>query len=350
MGFPAPDMFNTIRLVLDFGFGPVILFATGTAMVLGSQNNDIGQAAIASVAANSAQNQINFTRANEKEADRIGIELLTKADFNPHAMAAFFEILDKRSRLYGDSVPEFLRSHPVNQARIADAKLRANKYPNVLTTGSTSYYLLRTRLKVLTSNDKTELLNYFSGKLTAGNYQNKDATRYGYALALKENNQYKEALQQANILVKKNPEQIAYSLLKAGIETEAKNFSAAEKTFHQLLKLYPSNNTISLYYANSLLKAGKFKTAYKILQQQVTHSNQTPELYRMLAETEAKLNKPGYSHQALSEYYYLRGQTHDAIKQVELGLKTPGIDFYLISRLEARLKEFKNELEQLEAK
>lgn len=325
-----------------------VIAAIIAAMVLGSQDSQVGEAAIASMAAGSAQKQIDFTRANEKEADRIGIELLTKADFNPHAMAAFFEILDKRSRLYGDSVPEFLRSHPVNEARIADAKLRANKYPNALTTGSTSYYLLRTRLKVLTSNDKTELLNYFSGKLTAGNYQNKDAARYGYALALKENNKFKEALKQADLLVTKNPEQIAYSLLKAEIETEAKNFSAAEKTFHQLLKLYPSNKTISLYYANSLLKAGKFTKSYKILQQQVSHANQQPELYRMLAETEAKLNKPAYSHQALSEYYYLRGQTHDAIKQIELGLKTPGIDFYLMSRLEARLKEFKNELAQLE--
>lgn len=36
MGFPVPDVFNGIRLLLDFGIGPVILFATGLAMVLGS--------------------------------------------------------------------------------------------------------------------------------------------------------------------------------------------------------------------------------------------------------------------------------------------------------------------------
>ena len=36
MGFPAPDVLNGIRLLLDFGIGPAILFVTGLAMVLGS--------------------------------------------------------------------------------------------------------------------------------------------------------------------------------------------------------------------------------------------------------------------------------------------------------------------------
>ena len=60
-----------------------------------------------------------------------------------------------------------------------------------------------------------------------------------------------------------------------------------------------------------------------------------------------KLNKPADSHQSLAEYYYLLGLTHEAIKQLQISLKTPKIDFYLTSRLEARLKEFKNELHLL---
>lgn len=85
------------------------------------------------------------------------------------------------------------------------------------------------------------------------------------------------------------------------------------------------------------------------MQAQISSSTKIPELYRLLAETQAKLNKPANSHQSLAEHYYLLGQTHDAIKQLEIGLKTPKIDFYLTSRLEARLNEFKNELHQLRA-
>lgn len=324
-----------------------IIAAIIAAVVLGSQGSDVGQAALASVAAGSAQNQINFTRANEKEADRIGINLLIKAEFNPHGMAAFFETMDKESRFYGDSVPEFLRSHPVNPARIADANHRANQYPDTLATNSTTYYLLRTRLNVLASDNKKRLLKSFSNKLKHGNYQNKEATRYGYALALQANKKYKKALIQVRRLLKKNPERIAYNVLKAQIETDAKQYSAAIGTFKKLLNIYPGNNNINLFYAETLIKANKVKLAYEVLQTQTTLSRKTPRLYKLLSETQAKLNKPAASHQSLAEHYYLLGQTHEAINQLEISLKIPKIDFYLISRLEARLKEFKTELHQL---
>lgn len=320
------------------------------AMVLGSQDNQVGQAALASVAAGSAQQQINFTRENEKEADRIGIELLINADFNPHGMPAFFDTLDKESRLYGDSIPEFLRSHPVNPARIADSKHRANRYPNTLKNSSINYHLLRTRLEILSSDNPKELLEFYSEKLRLGNYLNKESARYGYALALKENKKYSAALTQINKLIKARPGQIAYQLFKAEIETDAGNYSRANKTFQKLIKLYPSNNTINLYYAKTLIKANKINQAHKILQTQVKHSKNIPELYRLLAETDAKLNHVANSHQALAEYYYLLGQTHEAVKQLELALKTPKNNFYLISRLEARLLEFKNEIIQLNSK
>jgi predicted Zn-dependent protease len=326
-----------------------IIAALIAAMVLGAQDNEVGQAALASVAAGSAQKQINFTRENEKEADRIGINLLINAEFNPHGMAAFFDTMDKQSRLYGDTIPEFLRSHPVNPARIADAKHRTNQHPNVLTASSTTYHLLRTRLKVLASDDKKALLKEFSSMLQQGNYQNEKATRYGYALALQANKKYSQALRQTRILLKKDPQLIAYNILKALIEADARQHRTAIKTFKKLLTIFPGNNTINFYYAATLLKANKIKQAYKILQAQVSQSSKNPELYRLLAETQAKLNKPANSHQSQAEYYYLLGQTHDAIKQLEIGLKTPKIDFYLTSRLEARLKEFKNELHQLSA-
>lgn len=327
-----------------------IIAALIAAMVLGNQNSDIGQAAIASAAAGSIQKQINFTRANEKEADRIGITLLTNADFNPHGMAAFFSTLDNKSRLYGDNIPEFLRSHPVNPARIADAKHRASQFPNKPTVSSTTYHLLRARLKVLTSENKPALLKELTSMLKLGNYQNKEATRYSYALALYSNKKYSQALLQTRILLKKNPTLIAYNILKAQIETASNKYSSAIKTFKKLLSAYPNNHIINLFYVETLLKANELKLAHKILQSQLSSPTKTPKLYRLLAETQAKLNMSADSHQSLAEHYYLLGQTHDAIKQLEIGLKTPKMDFYLTSRLEARLDEFKNELSQLNSK
>ena len=324
-----------------------IMAALIAAMVLSSQNNELGQAAVTSMAAGSVQKQLNFTRENEKEADRIGIELLIKADFDAHAMPAFFDTMDKQSRLYGDNIPEFLRSHPVNPARISDSMNRANHYPNRMVISSTAYHLLQTRLKILASEDKSELLKDFSSMIKIGNYQNKDSAHYGYALALQLNKKYPQSLEQVQILLNKHPENISYNILKAQIETDLKNYPAAIKTFEKILKIYPGNLTIHQFYAETLIKAGKIKLAHKLLETQVAKSIKSPIIFQLLAETEAKMSNLAKSHQALAEYYYLQGQTHEAIKQIEISLNTKNINFYMTNRLEARLKEFKDELLQL---
>jgi len=327
-----------------------IFAAIIAAFILGKEDSNIGNAALASALGGTAQNQINFTRANEKEADRIGIELLINAEFNPHGMPAFFETLDKKSRNYGNNIPEFLRTHPVTPSRISDSKHRASRYPNKLSIDSTAYHLLRTRIEVLSSNDNAKLLSKYDNELKQGSYQNQNAARYGYALALLANKKYAQAQQQTQILLEENSGQITFNILKAQIETEAKQYPAAIETFQKLLQVYPGNKTVNLFYAQTLLQANKLTDAHRVLQTQIAQDTKTPEYYRLLAETQAKLNDPVNSHYALAEYHYLLGQTHEAIKQLEIALKAPKINFYLTSRIEARLKEFKSEMLQLSGK
>ena len=325
-----------------------VIAALIAAIVLGG--NDVSQAALASAAAGSAQSQINFTRENEKEADRIGIELLINAEFNPHGMTDFFDTLDKESRLYGEGIPEFLRSHPVTPSRISDSKHRASKYPNTLSVNSINYHLLRTRLHILGTENKAGLINEYTNRLSKGLYQNKQATQYGYALALQLNKQYPLALKQVQALLEHNTENVTYNLLNAEIEADAENYSAALKIYEKLLDIHPNNDAINIFYAETLIKANKLPQAHKVLQQQISLANKTPDTYRLLAETQAKTNQIAESHLSLAEYYYLLGQTHDAIKQLEIALKSPNNNFYLTSRLEARLNEFKDEVLLLESK
>lgn len=324
-----------------------VVAALIAAIVLGG--DDVGQAALASAAAGTVQSQINFTRENEKEADRIGIELLINAEFNPHGMPDFFDTLDKQSRLYGENIPEFLRSHPVTPSRISDSKHRASKYPNTLSVNSIDYQLLRTRLHVLASENKAGLVEEYANRLAKGLYQNKQASQYGYALALQRNKKYSLALAQVQALLAHSADNVSYNLLNADIETAAGNYSAALTIYEKLRDIHPNNQSINIFYAETLIKANDLAQALKVLQHQITLPNKTPDTYRMLAETQAKMNQIADSHQSLAEYYYLLGQTHDAIKQLEIALKAPKNNFYLTSRLEARLKEFKDEVMLLES-
>ncbi|HSC11555.1 MAG TPA: M48 family metalloprotease [Rhodanobacteraceae bacterium] len=90
-----------------------------------TSNADMG--AIATVQGLAAQMQINFTRADEVEADRIGINTLAKANFDPEAMADVFENMQRAIRPTFDEndVPALLQDHPVTTERISEARARA---------------------------------------------------------------------------------------------------------------------------------------------------------------------------------------------------------------------------------
>jgi len=93
-------------------------------LLLGGQ---AGQAAIAAGIASEAQRQINYTRANEYEADRIGLRLLADAGYQPSGMSEFFDILLSESGVSADAVPEYLRTHPLESNRIAETAARAEQ-------------------------------------------------------------------------------------------------------------------------------------------------------------------------------------------------------------------------------
>ena len=72
------------------------------------------------------QYRINFTRSNEKEADAIGIKLMSQSGYDTSGMPKFFNRMYKANR-YSDPkmVPEYLRTHPLTVNRISEAASRA---------------------------------------------------------------------------------------------------------------------------------------------------------------------------------------------------------------------------------
>ena len=97
--------------------------------IAATAGGEAGMAALATTQAASIDAQLRFSRANEQEADRIGMQTLVRADMNPAAMADFFEALQRSMRYYGDLPPEFLLTHPVTESRITDARARAAPWP-----------------------------------------------------------------------------------------------------------------------------------------------------------------------------------------------------------------------------
>ena len=104
---------------------PIALAMLGALVATANRSDDASQAALMGGISLIQQRAINFTRYDEIEADRVGIQSLARAGFEPLAMAETFATMQRVMRVNGIDVPEFLRTHPVDVNRIADAKARA---------------------------------------------------------------------------------------------------------------------------------------------------------------------------------------------------------------------------------
>jgi len=328
-----------------------VVAALIAAMILGSNNYEVAQAAVASAAAGAVQQQINFTRSNEKEADRIGIGMLADAGYNPQAMATFFERLEKESGLYGVNTPEFLRTHPVSTARVADARNRAARLKKQASRKSNKNFLLmRARIRALANEDKQAVVHEFEKRLKTGSYRDKEAEQYGYALTLINIEKYAQAKKIITALLKKDPNRIAYLLALAQIETSINKTYQADNAFEKALELYPENDVLTYYYAQNLIKNKQFKKAHKLLYKYVQLPGKNPEFYRFLSQAEAGMDNTSGMHESLADFYLSSGQPHEAIRQIQLAMKTKKEnDFYRDSRMEAKLKSYQEEIIQTPA-
>ena len=317
--------------------------ATLAAILIGTQSPALGQAALLAIQAGSIQFQIDFTRDNEKEADRVGMQTLANSDYNPRSMPVFFERLQQSTRYYGQGIPEFLRTHPVSASRISDTRGRSNKYPYKQYPDSKGYLLTKAKLRVITASDLKAPLAYFKAREHQGTKDQRAIARYGIGLVHLKSRQYNAAENIFQLLAKQYPEQPQYAYAVAKTAFEALQYQKALKLFKKAVSRFPSNNAIKIEYISTLLKAGKPEQAKVFLHSLSYQSKQQTFYFELLAQTYADLKQPAESHRYLAEYYYAAGHTQFAILQINLAKKAQGINFYLQAILDERLNFFLNE-------
>ncbi|MBN4069178.1 M48 family metallopeptidase [Beggiatoa alba] len=325
---------------------PLNTAALLAAILLGaSGNGQAATAAVATVVAGSAQSSINFTRANEKEADRAGITILARSNIDPGAMSDFFGRLEQVSRINKSALPEFLRTHPVTQSRIADSRARADQYKEIGRKDSQYFQLIKARLRVLLANDKKNILRQFESEANKKNAR--VSTQYGYALALTERGQYGKARKILNALLAQSPDDNHYISALAKVELGDNNDTGAIKLLAGSFELNPHNHAVTLNYAAALLLANKAQDARELLQTHLRRSQPQRSLgvqfaltYKLLAQALGETGETIEAHEALAEYYLLSGNNSSAIDQLEIAVKlAEQQDNLAAQRIEARLEQ-----------
>jgi len=311
------------------------------AILLGAKGNaQAGQAAIVAAQAANMQYQINFTRDNEAEADRVGMQLLSKSEFDPRAMPTFFERMQQSTRFAGHQLPEFLLTHPVTVSRISDTRGRAEQFPYKQYPDSLTYQIIRAKLRVRSESTPRTALEYFRAIADQGTRPQRDVAAYGLALALVKNSRTAEARPILTGLIERYPDQPHFLTALADIEMDAHNYPRAAELYQNGLKRFPANPALTLSHVRLSLITGKPEQARQLLQGYMGVHNSTPEVYELMAEIYSRLNREAASHQYLAEAYYAAGQTRDGIMHLRLAKKLAGNDYYLNFAIDQRLREF----------
>ena len=320
--------------------------ATIAAVLLGTQSPAMGQAAIMAIQAGNVQFQIDFTRENEEEADRVGMQILALSKYDPRSMPTFFERMQQSTRFYGQAIPEFLRTHPVTASRISDTRGRADTYPYKQYTDSMAYLLTKAKVRVLMSTNLEETNKFFQSKLHQGTVEQRAVARYGVGLIALKTEKHKEAETIFQELTREYPEQSQYVAALARTALDSRNYKSAVSRYQKLIEQFPDNDPIKIEYVNALLKSGKTEQAREILLSLNTNTKLLPIYWQSLAQTYSKLNQPAESHRYLAEYYYAMGETYNAILQVRLAQESKGLNFQLSSILSERLNFFLKEQQE----
>jgi predicted Zn-dependent protease len=307
-----------------------------------------GQAAEGAIAATqgmAAQHQINFTRDNEWEADRVGISYLAGAGFDPNGMGSMFETMMRHEGLAVTYIPAMLIDHPMDSDRIAEQRARAAQFPPVKAHDSKSYQLIRERVRVVTATGDTDLAEQYAQKIAHGG--DDLGNRYGEALALMNENRAEEAVKILTPLVQQHEDLTLLHAALGQAQAKAGHTKEALATFQRAEQLFPRNVPVTVRYAETLMAVNRANDAHNMLLDLFNNVPPTPDQIRLTALAASAAGDPGDAYFYMGEYQIANGDLGLAAQQIQLALASPHITQIQRQRYQARLDEVREYLRSM---
>lgn len=327
---------------------PASLAAMAGSILLALVSPAAGMAALSTTMALTAQSQINYTRLHEYEADRIGIQILADAGYDPYGMANFFGKLSEKFK-YASMPPQMLSTHPLPESRLSEARLRASQLETKPIKVSLDYQLSKVRIEVRYHNTAAPILiDKYRSQLVNHQYQIKAAAEYGLALALFQNKAFTESNNLTKTLLAQDPNNLFYIDLFTDISLAMNNPKLAIDMLTHFENDYSGNEVILL----NLILALQHDKQYALAEQKVNlFLRQHPkhilahliaiELYKILKDKEQE-------HATRAEYLALLGRFRDASQEMANAL-TYSDKRLDQARYSAKIEEYKQSDMRLQA-
>ena len=318
------------------------MIAMAVALLAARSNSQAAGGAMAGSEAAMVQSYLAYSRDFEREADRIGFDVLEKAGYDPRGMADFFERLQRSSRVYENNAPVYMRSHPITVERISDMQNRQARSPYRQVRDSLDFQLVRAKLRAQLGTPK-EAVNDFEILLRERKFSSEAAARYGLSYALWRAKRYAQAEQELEMVRRQKTGSAMAENLAGEIKGAMGDLPAAATIFREALQRFPTSRALAYGYADALFSLRSYDKLQSFLEDQLLSYSTDPKLYNLLAKTHAVQGRKLAQHRALAEMYVHQGRLVQAIEQLQFAQRAGDGNFYEQSVVDARLRELKKQ-------
>ena len=333
------------RLVSKSGQGQVTsLLALAVAILAARSSPDLAVGAAMAGQGVAIQNQLNYSRDFEREADRLGLGLLERSGFDIRGMGSFFERLQKSGRLYENNAPGYLRTHPLTTERLADMGNRIQGRPYRQVADSLEFQLVRAKLRAQEGTSR-DAVTEFETRLKDRSFAGSEAAmRYGLAQARLRDGNPAAAERELDELRRLKAMSPMIETLAAQLRLKQGDAAAAVAILRAAQPRYPQERAIAYGLVEALLAARLPEEAISLTEDDLLNYPSDARMHALQAKTYSVLGKRLQQHRAQAEAYALQGQVPAAVEQLDLAQKSGDGNFYEQSQVDARLREMKKRM------
>jgi len=302
-------------------------------------------------------NQLSYSRDAEREADRIGFQILAASGYDVNGAPGFFQRLQKATGIMDSGVPSYVRTHPLTTDRIADMQDRARNVPTRNTPTAVEFYFIKARARMEQSGSSSgmyDLKNTFEGLSKQAVVGKQMEGFYGLALIAQKQGRIDQAethLQQARNLANSvsapgSPilrQSLSLDITASEIALAKGKNEDALRIAQATLQAYPQSYAAGAAMMNAYLKLGRTNDAITWLKARTRSQPNEVVWWTMLSNAYDQAKNVPMRHYALGEKYALEGAWPSAIEQLKIARASGAADFYQGSSIDARLREMQRQ-------
>ena len=288
------------------------------------------------------QMSINYTRSNEKEADRIGFNNLVKAGFDPNDMTMMFQRMQDKYQNEDSEQFSYLMTHPLPSERLTDMRIRSDglkKNSKNSYRDNMDFYLMQKRAQVWAEKDTKKLIKIFKKNLKSQNKNILVSNKYGLSLAYKKNKDFEKSFSILRELIKEIPNNLVLESSLMELHLAAGNYYEAISLGKNILEIHENNYSASMLLADAYIENEQSEKAEKLLKYLAKDRQTDPNVWFKLAEAQGLSGNILELHRSRAEFFILTGRHDAAVFQLKEALSLSQNLFEIRESIIRRLEE-----------